>query len=286
MGQDVFSLHKIAGGDNVTFPYNIKDYQRYVFGDDKLADRFGTDLAKAFITHGPAFGAAQPAQPSNTTTSNQRPTNDLAVAVLSEYVPTATHSLRNYFVAYLNRRLVSIAARPASKIDIYSVGKHSQAPHDPQINDAETYTIDRARVEGRTIIVLADIRTCPDREAQFTDSLSKLNVDNSVIFVYLASVDSLANTAALSPILSFVVSPSLKDVETIAQARTFTMNECFVRFVLGQDYTEFCQFIRRQEDCPARLLLDYAIGGGYYDDDLYKQNVKFLSWEIGARENL
>ncbi|KAH7355689.1 PRTase ComF-like protein [Pyrenochaeta sp. MPI-SDFR-AT-0127] len=285
MVQDVFSLHTIAGGDNVAFPFNIKDYQRYVFGDDKLAYRYGTDLAKAFI-HGPGFGATQPSQPSNTTTGNQGPSNDFAVAVLSEYVPTATHSLRNYFIAYLNRHLVSIAATPACKIDIYSVGKHSQVRHGPQANDTESYHIDRARVQGRTIIVLADIRMRQDREVQFIDSLRKLKVDNLVIFVYLASIDGPANTAALSPILSFVVSPSLKDIESIAQASTFTMNDCFVRFALGQDYTEFCQFIRRQDDCPARQLLDYAIGGGYYDDDLYKQNVKFLLWEVGARESL
>ncbi|CAO2649687.1 Nn.00g009790.m01.CDS01 [Neocucurbitaria sp. VM-36] len=280
MVQDVFSLHKLAGGDNVTFPFFVKDYQRYVFGDDRLAHRFGTDLAKAFIAHGPGFGATQPAQ-STTTTSNQRPTNDVAVAVLSDYVPTATHSLRNHFTAYLNRHLISINARPALKIDIHGVEGGLHVRHGPQ-----AYHVDRERLGARTIIVLADIRMSEDREAQINTSLRNLGIDSFIVFAYLISIDGPSSSATLSPILSFVVSPSIKDVENMAQADRFTMNEGFVRFILGRDYVEFCQFLRRQDDFFARLLLDYAIGGRCNKDDLYEQNVKFLIWDVAARESM
>lgn len=282
MVQDVFSLHKITGGDNVTFPFAVKDYQRYVFGDDKLAHRFGTDLAKAFIAHGPGFGATQPAQSTTTTTtSNQRPTNDVAVAVLSDYIPTATHGLRNHFAAYLNRHLISINARPALKIDIHGADGCIQVRHGPQ-----AYHVDRERLEARTIIVLADIRMSQDREDEIHQSLRNLGIDNAMVFAYLVSFDGPLSSATLSSILSFVVSPSIKDVECIAQADRFTMNEGFVQFVLGRDYVEFCRFVRRQDDFFARLLLDYAIGGGCNKDELFEQNVKFLIWEVSARESM
>ncbi|KAJ4363906.1 hypothetical protein N0V83_009358 [Neocucurbitaria cava] len=280
MVQDVFSLHEVAQADSITFPFPVKDYQRYVFGDDKLAHRFGTDLAKSFIAHGPGFGATQPAQ-STTTTSNQRPTDDVAVAVLSGYVPTATHSLRNHFVAYLNRHLISFNARPALKIDIYGVEGGLQARHGPQ-----AYHIDQGRLESRTIIILADIRMSQDREARINQSFRNLGIDNFVVFAYLVSVDGALSSTILSPILSFVVSPSIKDVESFAQAERFTMNEGFVQFVLGRDYVEFCQFVRRQDDFFARLLLDCAIGSGCNNNPLYEQNVKFLIWEVTARESM
>jgi len=92
MADNAFALHEISGQDQVTFPFNIKDYQRYVFGDDRLAHRFGTDCAKAFIAHISGSKAAQPT--TTTTASNQTAAEDVAVAVLSDYVPTATHSLR------------------------------------------------------------------------------------------------------------------------------------------------------------------------------------------------
>jgi hypothetical protein len=32
--------------------------------------------------------------------------------------------------------------------------------------------------------------------------------------------------------------------------------------------------------------VDYAIGGGYYEDELYKHNFDFLLWELEARESI
>lgn len=282
MIDDVFSLHQIKRENNVTFPFNIKDYQRYVFGDDRLAYRFGTDCAKAFIAHGSGPRAAQhQAIPE----SNQSTADDVAVAVLSDYVPTATHSLRNHFVAYLNRHLVSTRANPALKIDVNVAQDSSRAWTDPRAGP-KFYRLDRERLGDRAIILLNDIRLSQNQEHRIRTSLRSLQIENPIIFVYLAAVLDLSEAASLSPILSFIVSPSLKDVEDIAQASGFVMNECFVRYILGRDEEEFCRFLRRQSDSFTRLLLDYAIGGRYYDNDMYQANVKFLQWENGTRESL
>ena len=159
MGDNVFALHQIPGESEVTFPFNIKDYQRYVFGDDRLAHRFGTDCAKAFIAHGSGPGAAQ-----HTTkpTGNQNAADEVAVAVLSDYVPTATHSLRNHFVAYLNRHLISSNTGPAIKIDINSVEESSNWRNGPHAG-IKIYRIDRKRVGRRTIIILGDIRMIQEK---------------------------------------------------------------------------------------------------------------------------
>ncbi|KAH6639564.1 PRTase ComF-like protein [Boeremia exigua] len=283
MVDNVFALHQITGDDEVTFPLNIKDYQRYVFGDDKLAHRFGTDCAKAFIANGSGSKAAQ--HPTTTPGSNQSAADDIAVAVISDYVPTATHSLRNHFVACLNRHLVSTNANPAIKIDINTV---EDTPHERNGPQAETaiYRIDRERVGRRTIIVLSDIRLSQDREHQIRASLRSAKVDNPLTFVYLITVLDPSKSKYLSPILGFIISPSVKDVEDIAYATSFLMNACFVQYVLGRDDEEFCRLLRRQDDGFARLLLDYAIGGRYYDNELYQANVKFLQWEVGTRESL
>lgn len=283
MVDNVFALHRITGEDDVTFPFNIKDYQRYVFGDDRLAHRFGADCAKAFIAHGSGSRAAQ--HTTTTPTSNQSAVDDFAIAVLSDYVPTATHSLRNHFVAYLNRHLVSTNANPAIKIDINSVEESSNGRNGPQAG-TEVYRLDRERVGRRTIIILGDIRLSHDREHQIRNSLCFADIEDSIKFVYLASVLEPSKAVFLSPILGFIVSPSLKDVEDIAHSPSFVMNASFVQYILGKDDEEFCRFLRRQDDGFARLLLDYAIGGRYYSNELYQANVKFLQWEVGTRESL
>lgn len=266
MVQDVFSLHNIVGRDETAFPFSIKDYQKYVFGDDRLAHRLGTDLARAFIP----------------TISN--PTDDFAVAVLSEKVPTATHSLRNHFVAYLNRHLIANNATPALKIDFHDAGVNAHARNGPDCKKKGSYHIDVERLGSRTLIVLAEIRTSQDREDRIRSSFGERGI--TTVFAYLASLSGSATTAAISSFLSQVVSPSMRDIEEIAHATKFVMNECFVQFVLGREYAEFCKFIRRQDDYFARELLDHAIGGHYYNNEDYEHNVKFLIWETEARESV
>ncbi|KAL6161242.1 hypothetical protein ACJBU6_00367 [Exserohilum turcicum] len=269
MVRDVFALHAIVAGDDMRFPFSLRDYQRYIFGDDRVAHRLGTDLAKAFI---PTISS---------------PPLDFAVAVLSEKVPTATHSLRNHFVAYLNRHLIANNAAPALKLDFHHVGasaKKARGGPPPATATAAVYHIDTQRLQNRTLIVLADIRTGQDREDRIRASFAVQGI--TTVFAYLAALDDAAATPQLSTFLSSVVSPSIKDIESIAQGPSFVMNECFVKFILERDDVEFCQFIRRQDDHFARLLLDHAINSHYHDDDEHKGNVRFLLWEIQARESV
>jgi hypothetical protein len=269
MEEDVFAAHRVTGIDN--FPFSVKDYQHYVFGDDKLAHRFGTDLAKAFIAHGPGS--------TTTVLSDQSPTSNTAVAVLSGYVPTATHSLRKYFLSQLNQYLVSVNTKPAIEIDIH-------AEEGAQPGGAKLYQVDKERISGRSIIILGDIRLSQSQEDHVKQSFRSLQIDNPVTFVYLAAISSPASSITLAPILSLIVSPAVKDVESIAQGHAFVMNECFVRFILGRDEEYFYKFIRRQDDSFVQLLLDYSIGGRYYEDELYQRNFGFLKWDVGARDSM
>ncbi|KAI8932519.1 hypothetical protein NX059_010697 [Plenodomus lindquistii] len=271
MVSEVISLYKIAGGEHAFYPFSIQDYQRYVFGDDKRAHQFGTDLAKAFIA---------------TKTINQSFTNSVAVAVLSGSIPTATHSLREHFVAYLNRYLISLPTRPAIKINIYHMDKDVGVRTVPNDKSMDTYHIDGMRLGERSLVVLADVRMTKDWEDDIVRSLRVEKIDNPIIFSYIAALDGRPQTTSLSPLMSSVVSPTVKDIEAIAQAGGFTMNKSFVHFILGRDYAVFCSFVRRQNDCLVRRILDYAIVGLYYQDDEYGQNFEFLRWEVEARESV
>ncbi|CBX91228.1 hypothetical protein IAQ61_010581 [Plenodomus lingam] len=272
MVPEVCSLYQFAGEGNTPYPFSIQDYQRYVYGDDKRAHQFGTDLAKAFIA---------------TRTSNQSFTHDIAVAVLSDSIPTATHGLRRHFVAYLNRHLISLNARPVLTIDVFSVGQDAGVLQDvTKENSKDLYHIDVTRLAGRSLIVLGDIRTAHTREDHMTQSLRNLNLDNPIVFAYIAAVEGLQHTAGLTSLMALIVGPTIKDIETIAQAANFTMNQSFVHYLLGRDYAGFCSFVRRQDDFFARLLLDYAIAGLYYNDEDYRQNFDFLLWEVEARESV
>ncbi|KAF2848560.1 hypothetical protein T440DRAFT_168305 [Plenodomus tracheiphilus IPT5] len=270
MAPAFISLYKFAGGEDASFPFAIQDYQRYVFGDDKRTRQFGTDLARAFIA---------------VTTSNQSLTNDIAVAVLSGCIPTATHNLRKHFIAYLNRHLISLDARPALKIDVYSVGKDVGVRTVPRDKSKEVYHIDGTRLAGRSLVVLGDMRMNQEWEDQVTQSL-RIYIDTPITFAYIACQEGPSQKTGPSPLMASVVSPTLREIEAIAQTSDFAMNESFVHFMLGKNYAEFCSFVRRQDDRFVRLLLDYAIAGLYYDDEDVRENFAFLQWEVEARESV
>jgi hypothetical protein len=283
MVPEVFSLHTIIGTGHLEFPFSIKDYQRYVFGDDTLAHQFGTDLAKAFIARGPNFGASQS---TNIGTSNQRPANDVTVAVLSGRVPTATHRLREHFTTHLNDYLNSINSRLARKVEITGGKNGNIVSEDSSATKTKTYHIDRTSVAGSMLVILGDIRMSQNQEDIINKSLATSKIDTTVIFAYLATLDDPTRAAALSPILYSIASPTSKDIENIVQSPNFTMNETIARYVLGFEYIEFCRFLRAQQDSFVKALRDYVVDGALCGDELFKSNLTFLLWECSSRESI
>jgi hypothetical protein len=282
MVQHVLSLHTIAEKDNLESSFSIKDYQRYVFGDDRLAHQYGTDLAKV-IAREPALKASQC---SNNTPNNSTSRNDVTVAVLSDHVATATHRLREHFMCQLNHHLISIKCRPARKIAITATSMSNTIHQDFSKLEREIENIDFKDLQGGLLIVLGDIRMCQEPEDVINSSLKAFNLDIPVIFAYLAVLHGPATAAVLSPKLYSVINPSLEIVESIAQSASFAMNEAMARYVLGYENVKFCRFVRGQYDSFVKLLMDYAVGRGFGEDVLYEHNFKFLAWEVDARDSI
>ena len=270
MVQDVFALHSIGGKKTLEYPYSVDEYQRYVFGDDALAYRFGTELAKAFVV---GRGASSP--------------DDIAVAVLSDGVPTATHALRDHLVAYLNRHLVAANARPAVKLELYRIRADGQ-------NDSQTirhghvidYHIDSVRLGDRPLFILGDFQLSHDYEIAITTALQRRGIKSTVSFIYLIALNGSISGADVSPFLSSVSKPTTATISSLAQSSAFRMNESFVHFVVASEHAEFSRLIRRQDDGFVRLLLEYAIIKGYYKEKMYQDNFKFLMWEAETREQI
>ncbi|PSN65227.1 hypothetical protein BS50DRAFT_53674 [Corynespora cassiicola Philippines] len=268
----VFSLHSIRSEEPSTLPFAPKDYARFKFGDDGSAHRFGSQLAQAFIAE--KLGVFQDSS------------KDIVVAAASDYVPSATHALRQHFVAYLNRHLITTDCKPAQKIDIYRQkerGVIECAGTRDQKQPKSTFHIDRERVGGQILIVVDDLRSTQAQEEELNRTFKGPHLPAKVFFVYLAEIADPKVASSVTKSLAFP-SVHVKDVEAIAQSRSFVMSSTCVEFVLLLGHVEFCQFIRRQDDGFVQLLLDYAIGGYYHADPRCLENFKFLLWEAKARE--
>ncbi|KAF2875786.1 PRTase ComF-like protein [Massariosphaeria phaeospora] len=274
----VYSLHKITSDEPSTLSFSPKEYSRFKFGDDRISHRFGIELAKAFTAN--VLGLIQDSS------------TEFSVAVSYEYTPSAAYGLRSHFVSYLNRYLVSHKCNPAHKVDIYRSMSYTvdyatqDATTRARLMNKARFQIDRERVAGQTIIVLDDMRVTGSHEERIKRMLREANLVNRVFFVYFAEVTNHSISPTIEHRLNSAGVSSFKEIEALAQSGKFCMNNRVVKDVMSREHVEFCQFLRRQDDDFAHLLLDCVIGSRYYDRVEYRENFKFLLWEVKARESI
>ncbi|KAF2262428.1 hypothetical protein CC78DRAFT_534765 [Lojkania enalia] len=270
-----FSLHKISSEDETTFTFSAKDYSRFKFGDDTTARRYGMDLAQAFIE----------------TELLEKPLPKFVVTVSCHYIPTAAFWLRHHFVSYLNRYL-AFKGSPAEKVDIYRNRMYATdhatqgAGDSTQILENIEWHIDVPRIQGKTIIVIDDIRVTGKHEERKKRMFAEAGLTNTPIhFVYFAEVTNSAVGPTFEHRLNSTVVHTIQDLAPIVRNPSkFRMNCCFVKFILKYAYVDFCRFMRMQEDGFAQILLDYALGSQYYSLSEYEENCRFLRWDVGVRE--
>ena len=99
-----FSLHKIDNEKSFTF--NPYEYSRFKYGDDLVAEKYGEDLASAFIQD---------------VLMAQNLENIQLVVITSPYsfIPTATFAMKNHFVKFLNRWLIQQKYLPVQESKIH-----------------------------------------------------------------------------------------------------------------------------------------------------------------------
>lgn len=285
MVEDAFAIYEITTQNDLNFPYPIKEYQRYVFGDDEIAHRYGTDLAKALIAKrlglrlnpGPIF---------DNTACESDFRSDFAVAIITSQIPTATNSLRDHFTTYLTNHLLSTCGVCAIKVDIHRHGSDQDTSITPTSTRTSGYYMDSASFTSRRLIIISDVRIDRHQESAIRASLESLKISTPPLFVYLAMIKDANSIASILPVLSDIIAPSMKDIEALSRCTDFVMNESFVDFVMGQEYSKFCRLVRLQDDDFTRRLLDYAIIGKYHDDVTSVQNFKFLQWEVSTRNEV
>src|SRR5476651_133243 len=154
MLHNTYSLHKIHSG--TSFGFDAGDYSRFKFGDERVAETFGTELAEGFIS---SVLATQPIKQQ-------------IVVISSPYafIPTATFAMKNYFVFRLNRWL---AENDLSVVQETKVHRTITYKEDyGELNAAErmsligndSFHIDAAFLQGKTLIFLDDIKITGSHE--------------------------------------------------------------------------------------------------------------------------
>ncbi|TDX00607.1 phosphoribosyltransferase family protein [Dinghuibacter silviterrae] len=259
-----YALHKIKNEHH--FGFDPDDYSRFKFGDEVVARAFGFDLAEGFIR---AHGASLKGQ---------------VVVVPSPYsfIPTATFAMKNYFVFRLNRYLADRGLPVVQETKVHRTVTYKEdyggLSADERIaligNDA--FHIDRAFLEGKTVLFLDDIRITGGHERMILKMVREYGLQEPLFLLYFAELVNPDIPPTIENFLNYHAIRSIFDLDALIRGGSFVLNTRAAKYILHYDFEAFRIFVEGQTDAFLEYLYDMAIGNGYHTMDAYRRNLDFI----------
>jgi hypothetical protein len=261
-----YSLHKIHDADN--FGFHPAHYSRFKFGDEAVARQFGTALADGFIQHHLSV----------------HPIHQQIVVVPSPYsfIPTATFAMKNHFVFRLNRWLAGHGYPVVQETKVHRTVTYKDdygeldAEQRIQLIGNDSFHIDSAFLEGKTVLFLDDIKITGSHERMIMKMVSQYNLTNDIYMLYFAELANKGIHPNIENYLNYYSVKSIFDLEGIIQGPCFSINTRIVKYILNYQFDAFCIFIESQSTDFINSLYNMALGNSYHTIEAYAQNLEFI----------
>lgn len=271
-----YSLHKITDADN--FSFDITDYSKFKYGDDSIAQQFGTSLAKGFI---------------ETHLEDLNITKQLVV-ISSPYcfIPTATFAMKNYFVFILNRWLATNNYPSLQEVKVHRTITYKEdygalnAEERLKLIGNDSFHIDSSFLKDKVLLFLDDIRITGSHERMMTKMLEEYHLNNDCYLLYFAELVNKDIHPNIENFLNYFAVKSIFDLEGIINSDCFAINTRIVKFILNSEPNVFQVFIENQSLQFINLLYDMAIGNGYHTIDAYMTNLAFIRDNLLAERSI
>lgn len=273
--QTRYSLHKIDNTDN--FGFSPSDYSKFKYGDDKVSEQFGTDLAKGFIED----------------VLSKNKVNNQIVVISSPYsfIPTATFAMKNYFVYELNKWLSENNLPVIQETKIHRTITYKEDYGELSAEDRmklisnDHFHIDKSFLDDKTLIFLDDIRITGSHERMITKMIEEFELPNDIFLLYFAELTNEYINPNFENYLNYYQIKSIFDLQKIIESNRFEINTRIVKYLLNYDSNAFKIFIQNQTSKFNSLLNNMALGNSYHTIDEYQKNMNFLK-EYIAHKNI
>lgn len=261
-----YSLHKIT--DETKLGFSPNDYSRFKFGDGKVARSFGINLARGFIKEVLSEGAL-----------------DKQLVVISSpyaFVPTATYAMKTPFVYELNHWLADkdIPVVQEAKVHRTITYKEDYGNLDAEQRLAlitrDSFHIDSAFLEGKTLLFLDDIRITGSHERMIERMIAANNIENDIYMLYFAQLVNENIHPSIENTLNYHYVKSIFDLDDIIKNDDFQINTRIVKYLLSSEATSFAVFIKNQCESFIRNLYNMALGNSYHRIENYSANIIYI----------
>lgn len=262
-------------------PFEAKDYSRLKFGSDKVAKRFGRDLAHKFF-------AAHSAE----LLSNR------AVIIPSPYnhVKNAASIMTQHFADQLNHLLVMQSGEHAEcsfihrKISYISDYGFLGANQRRALIDGDDFYFNVNFYKDKLLIFVDDVRITGTHEYKLHDLLNAHDIDNRTFFLYYGMYEG--NQPDIESKLNFAGIKTPTDFFNHVRETCDAMDDHFhmivrpIKYILGKmSKVECADLLQELSNELIYNLYTGCIGEGYYKIPDYQENFSVIR-EYVAKTNI
>lgn len=262
---NTYSLHKICNSDSFGFDPNA--YSRFKFGDGAVSRHFGETLAAGFIDY-----------------LTENPVRKQLVVVSSPYsfIPTATFAMKDHFVYRLNHWLAENGLPVVQETKVHRTITYKEdygelnAEERMRLIGNDSFHIDKAFLEGKTLLFLDDIKITGSHERMIHKMVTAYGLTNDIHMLYFAELANLNIHPSIENTLNFHEVKSIFDLDSIINSPDFCINTRLVKYILNYEHGSFCIFIQSQPYAFIRHLYNMAIGNSYHTMESYTTNLNYI----------
>ncbi|MEO6522059.1 MAG: phosphoribosyltransferase family protein [Mucilaginibacter sp.] len=266
MLHNIYSLHKIR--TSVNFGFDAGDYSRFKFGDDEVANAFGTQLAEGFIRE----------------VLSKQPIHRQMVVISSPYsfIPTATFAMKNYFVFRLNRWLADHNLPIVQETKVHRTITYKEdygelnAEERMKLIGNDSFHIDADFLAEKTLIFLDDIKITGSHERMISKMIQQYHLHNDIHMLYFAELANLDIHPNIENYLNYYEVKSIFDLDGIINGGNFSINTRVVKYILNYEHGSFCIFLENKSAAFIHQLYNMALGNSYHTMDSYALNLNYI----------
>ncbi|MDR2499338.1 MAG: phosphoribosyltransferase family protein [Tannerellaceae bacterium] len=250
-----------------------EEYSKFKHGALNIARRYGYNLAEKFIAD--CFADQYGGEP--------------IVILPSAYshIPAASFHICKYFTDRLNIWLFENNFQAVEEAKIYRTVSYRDdyglmsAEQRYNLICGDEFHVDKALVEGKTLIHIDDIKITGTHERVIMNLFDKYGMTNDCFMLYFAELANPDIPPMIENQLNYAFVKSLDDVDCIIKSETFGFNTRVVKYILNTASESFDRFIATQSSAFIIDLYCKAIGNGYFKFPAYRRNLEKLRSIVG-----
>ncbi len=267
--QKNYNLHDVENKDKL--PFKPEDYSEFKYGNNLISKKFGTALAKGFIH------------------TYENELHKKHIVVLSSpysFIPTASHSMTNHFINYLNYWLKKHNNKTAEIVKIHRDITYKEdygslsAKKRLELIGNDKFHIDKHLIKNKLLLFLDDIKITGSHQFVLERMIKEYKVDNDLFFIYFAALKNSNIHPRIENFFNNAKIKSVFDLNEFIENGNFRFNTRVVKFILSQKVDEFERFIQNKHFNFKEDLYYLAIGNGYDRMSVYSENLNYLEIQI------